>query len=149
MKLCACLLVVNAVVSLCDDATLDPVWLGIFNVLSSLFNIFEDRLSSIQQRGAAIVHNGRGRPSIVIDIGQVESLVELGVSMQRIAEGMGISRVTLWRSLTESGYHMERFTAIDDATLDSAVRGITREFPNAGISMMFGFLRGRNIHVPW
>ena len=148
VKLCACLLVVNIVVGLCDDATLEPVWLGIFNVLSSLFILFEERLSSIQQRGTAIVYNGRGRPSIMIDIGQVENLVELGVPMHRIAEGMGISRVTLWRRLRESGYHMERFTAIDDATLDSAVSDITREFPNAGISMMLGFLRGRNIHVP-
>ena len=148
VKVCACVLLVNAVLGLCDDITQEPVWLGIFNVLSSLFNMFEDRLGNIQQRGAATVQNERGRPSIIVDIAQVERLVELGVPLQCIAEGMGISRVTLWRRLTESGCLMERFTTYDDATLDSAISGIIREFPNAGISMMLGFLRGRNIHGP-
>ena len=75
VKLCSCLLVVSAMVSLSDEETLQPVWFGMFNILSSLFNIFEDRLSDIQQRGAAAVCNGRGRPLIMVDIAQVERLV--------------------------------------------------------------------------
>ena len=77
-------------VSLSDEKTLQPVWLGMFNILSSLFNIFEDRLSGIQQRGAAAVCNGRGRPLIMVDIAQVERLVELGVPFQQISASMEI-----------------------------------------------------------
>ena len=147
VKLCACLLLVSAMVSLCDDEARQPAWLSMFNILSSLFCTFEDRLNDIQQRGSAIVHNERGRPLIVVDIAQVERLLELGAPLQNIAESMGISRITLWRRLRESGVHLDRFTIIDDQILDSAMTGIIRQFPNAGISMILGFLRGRNIHL--
>ena len=131
-----------------DDEDRQPAWLSIFSICSSLFYIFEDRLNDIQQRGSATVRNERGRPLIVVDIAQVERLVKLGVPLLNIAESMGISRITLWRRLRESGVHLDRFTRIDNQTLDSAMTSIIRQFPNAGISMILGFLRGRNIHLP-
>ena len=79
---------------------------------------------------------------------QVEFLRELGFSWEEIADVMMISRTTLWRRLKELGITTGQYADISEAELDSIMSTLVRNFPNSGITMMWGHLRSMSIHVP-
>jgi len=79
---------------------------------------------------------------------QVEFLRELGFSWEEIADVVMISRTTLWRRLKELGITTGQYADISEAELDSIMSTLVRNFPNSGITMMWGHLRSMSIHVP-
>ena len=151
VQLATCLLAISTLISLQELSThQESNFLDLFSTLSSVYVLFEDRLNSVAQGGSHLVslHGGqRGRPRISIDLTQVESLLDLGLSLSDIANFLGISRVTIWRRLSSANLCVTRFSDINDSTLDSVLASITRNSPNIGIAMLTGHLRASNIYV--
>ena len=63
-----------------------------------------------------------GRPSISVDMYEVEFLKSLGFTWTDIARILEISRSTLYRRIAESGLPIQGYTDITDANLDSIIR---------------------------
>ena len=59
-----------------------------------------------------------------------------------------ISRTTLWRRMRELGITTGRYSDVSDSELDSIITTLVRNFPNSGITMMWGHLRSMSVHVP-
>ena len=85
VQLATCLLAISTLISLQELSThQESNFLDLFSTLSSVYVLFEDRLNSVAQGGSHLVslHGGqRGRPRISIDLTQVESLLDLGLSL--------------------------------------------------------------------
>lgn len=100
----------------------------------------------------ALVHRSGlvGRPWLAVNLLQVEFLRSWHFSWTRIAFTLCISRSTLWRRLTESGYDfsVNRFTDISDYSLNQEIKTITENFPEYGERMVIGCLRSKGIFVP-
>ena len=149
MKLTASLLLISVYVSvLRQDAEPVAEWLYLYTLIDLLLVGFEERLNTLQRASNRLLGSpGAGRPRVEVDVTQVERLVELGIPLTSISSTLGISRTTLWRRLSELGLYVQRFTTIDDSTLDSILEGLLNRFPNAGIVMMTGYLRSANIFL--
>ena len=150
INLTASLLLISFYVSvLCQDA--EPAsaeWLHLYTIIDLLLSDFEERLNTLQRAGNRVLGSpGAGRPRVEVNIPQVERLVELGIPLTSISSTLGISRTTLWRRLSKLGLCVQRFTTIDDSTLDSIIEGLVNRFPNAGIEMITGYLRSANIFL--
>ena len=90
-----------------------------------------------------------GRPSIQINIEEVEFLRALHLLWIRIAEILDISRHTLYRWLKNEGILQElQFTEISDNDLDEVMKGIKEEHPNDGEVLVSGHLLAKGIRVP-
>ena len=90
-----------------------------------------------------------GRPSIQINIEEVEFLRALHLPWIRIAEILDISRHTLYRWLKNEGILQElQFTEISDNDLDEVMKGIKEEHPNDGEVLVSGHLLAKGIRVP-
>ena len=88
-----------------------------------------------------------GRPSLSVDMYEVEFLRSLGFTWTDIARCLDVSRSTLYRRLDESSLPLQGYTDIPDATLDSLVRELKLSHPNDGEVMMAAHVRARGIHV--
>ena len=88
-----------------------------------------------------------GRPSIQINIEEVEFLRALHLPWIRIAEILDISRHTLYRWLKNEGILQElQFTEISDNDLDEVMKGIKEEHPNDGEVFTY-LLKAFEFHV--
>ena len=147
VRLAICLMSINILLSSISDQQHAILYMELFTALSGLFVYFEERLEFVHRGERSLLSIGRGRPRIQVDFLQVESLLELNLSLSEIADIIGVSRVTLWRRLTEVNLCVSRFTDIDDSTLDDVISSITHNFPNIGISMLTGHLNASDIYV--
>ena len=87
-----------------------------------------------------------GRPSIDVDMRDIEFLRGLRFSWTKVAEVLGISRSTLYRRLSEEGItHEGTYSDISDNSLDDLIKEIKERFPNDGERMMIGHLTRRGI----
>ena len=75
-------------------------------------------------------------------------LRELKYTWEQVVEVLLVSRVTLWRRLTEMGITTSAYTHISNAELDSIMERLVHNYPNNGTVMMWGQLRSINIIVP-
>ena len=50
--------------------------------------------------------------------------------------------------MRELGMTTGRYSDVSDAELDSIITTLVRNFPNSGITMMWGYLRSMSVHVP-
>lgn len=87
-----------------------------------------------------------GRPSLHIDLEKVEDMRNIGMSMKKISETLGISRSTLYRTLEDSD--LIGFTEISDHDLDELVIRYKQNHPHDGERMLIGYLRSQNVHLP-
>ena len=88
------------------------------------------------------------RPTIEIDIDEVEFLRALQLTWTKMAEIMGISRRTLYRRLKEEDILENlKFSDICDADLDELLIDIKREHPNDGEILIRGHLAARNVRI--
>ena len=148
VRLATCLLAINMLLLLLtNDQQSFATFTDVFTTLSSLYMIVENRLQLVRRSGSHLISFEMGRPRIDIDFHQVESLLELDMSLHEVACFLGVSRTTLWRRLSDANLSASRFTDIDDNTLDLVIASITHNSPNVGISMLTGHLRSANIHV--
>ena len=85
-----------------------------------------------------------GRPVLCINVDQVEMLRQVGYSWQEVADAVGVSRTTLWGRLREQNVTLSPYT---DDELDELVKSIQRDFPNAGLVMVQGYLQSRGVQV--
>ena len=69
------------------------------------------------------------------------------LSTSAFADTVGVSRTTLWRRLREQNVTLSPYTDISDDELNELVKSIQRDFPNAGLVMVQGYLQSRGVQV--
>ena len=103
---------------------------------------------NIGGRLTRVVYSGLpGRPTLMVNVNQVELLRNAGYTWQDIAQCLQVSRSTLWRRLHEGNLRFDRYTDISDHDLDRIVTTIQDEHPNFGQTLMNGYLVGIGIRV--
>ena len=86
--------------------------------------------------------------SFPVSVDNRSKMADYDLNISYIAEALGVSRSTTKRRLREYEISIsERQTDIPDAELDSVVRNIHTEFPNAGYRRMQSQLTVRGINV--
>ena len=88
-----------------------------------------------------------GRPSVELDLAEVNQLISMGFTKTKIAEILGISRKTLYNWISGQPAVVTKFSDIDDTQLDSAISSIKRNHPNDGEVMIKGHLLQKRIRV--
>lgn len=89
-----------------------------------------------------------GRPRIVLSKEAIEGYLHMGYSVSQTAEACGVSRSVLYGRMQQVGIsYRDRFSRLDNNSLDAAVRDIKMNHPNCGEVMIIGHLRARGIIV--
>ena len=100
------------------------------------------------QNEPAYDENLRGRPRFRVTKAQIESLREIGFSWTKIAELVGVSRVTMYRRRRELEIgEQHNYSEITDIQLDAVIQSIVQNSPNSGQVMMRGALLGRGLRI--
>lgn len=89
----------------------------------------------------------RGRPSLVVNIEQVELFRSVGYSWSEISDLLSVSRTTLWRRFHDLNISTCPYSDINDVELDSVIRSIWESHPSIGMILLQGFLASRGIFV--
>ena len=92
-------------------------------------------------------NSGPGRPHFTIDLQKVSFLFQMGFKVNLIARMFLVHRTTLWRGLRTNGITLSSYNDISDSDLLNMVRGIYRQHPHSGVSMMIGHLRSHGVVV--
>ena len=90
--------------------------------------------------------NDVGRPSLQINMEDVEDMRKAGISITKISQALGVSRSTLYRAM--EGSNLLGFTEISDQRLDELVIRYKQTHPFDGERMLIGYLRSQDIHLP-
>jgi len=85
-----------------------------------------------------------GRPKTIVDIEQIKRMRSLRFTWKEIESLLHVSSKTLQRRAKE--WNIERFTDIDDQSLDEIVREIKSQFPASGEVMIRGHLNSRKVY---
>ena len=95
-----------------------------------------------------VMHEGRrGRPSLVVNVEQVELFRSVGYTWFEVSNLLSVSRTTLWRRFRDLNIPTSRYSDISDQELDNIVQSIRESHPNAGLIMLQGFICGLGITV--
>lgn len=89
----------------------------------------------------------RGRPRFDIERDQLEYLASMGFSWTKIADILGVSRMTVYRRRREYGLLADPLDTIDDNNLDRVLRQMRADFPAIGETMVQGNLRATGYRV--
>ena len=89
-----------------------------------------------------------GRPKVEVDLSQVNELTSMGFSKSNIAKMLGISRKTLYNKTVGQPSVMPKYTAMNQAELDSVILSIKENHPKDGEVMITGHLLSKGIRVP-
>ena len=118
--------------------------------LGEITSVLEDAERSWLPVSFAVRSTGSvGRPKFEISKDQLEHLVEYELKTPDIAEALGVSVSTIKRRLREFNISSRAtLTEISDDDLDSVLRSIHTEFPNAGYRRVLSQLILRGIKVP-
>ena len=73
-----------------------------------------------------------GRPSLDIEIEDIEFLRSLRFSLTAIAEILKVSRSTIYRRMEEYGVPFDKYSNISDRVLDEIMTDIKQHHPNDG-----------------
>ena len=90
--------------------------------------------------------NDVGRPSLQINMEDVEDMRKAGMSITKISQALGVSRSTLYRAMESSD--LLGFTEISDQRLYELVIRYKQTHPFDGERMLIGYLRSQDIHLP-
>ena len=118
--------------------------------LGEITSVLEDAEQSWLPLSFAVRSAGSvGRPKFEIRKDQLEYIVEYELKTPDIAEALGASVSTIKRQLQEFNISSRAtLTEISHDDLDSVVRSIHTEFPNAGYRRVLSQLISRSIKVP-
>ncbi|KAK2562721.1 hypothetical protein P5673_014430 [Acropora cervicornis] len=93
----------------------------------------------------------RGSFSLIVGMVYTEAIegyLHLGYSVSQTAEACGVSRSVLYSRMQQLGIsYRDRFSCIDNNSLDAAVTDIKMNHPNCGEVLIIGHLRARGIIV--
>lgn len=128
------------------------------NCCQSLQSLWQVEIESVQDNLSAAsddagytvprIIDGRGRPRAVVSAEQLLHLRSLNFSWTRIAELLGISRVTLFRRRRELGINdTDILMSMDDNQLRSFVSQVREEFPTIGESLVIARIHSAGYHV--
>ena len=82
-----------------------------------------------------------GRPKFDIPREQLEYMIDYDISISKIAIALGVSKSTIKRRIREYGISVQTQEGVlTDSGLDTLVRDIQREFPNAGYRKIYSQL---------
>ena len=92
----------------------------------------------------------RGRPRFVITREQLECLRAEFNSWTQIASDLGVGRQTIYNRRRELGFSFtfQRYTVVNDASLDAAIADEMSHFPRSGETNIIAGLRRRGLFVP-
>ena len=89
-----------------------------------------------------------GRPKFDIPREQLEYMIDYDISISKIAIALGVSKSTIKRRIREYGISVQTQEGVlTDSELDTLVRDIQREFPNAGYRRIYSQLKSRSVKV--
>lgn len=95
-----------------------------------------------------VLHTGNpGRPSVIVNLEQVELLRGSDFTWEEVAQILGISRTTLWRRCRDLAIPLCTYSNISDHHLDNLIGEIQRTNPNIGGCMLQGYLKSQGIFV--
>ena len=89
----------------------------------------------------------RGRPRLEITRDQLQYLASLSFSWTRIANMLGVSRMTIYRRRQEFEMLNEAVRTASDDELRRELNEMRRSHPDYGESMSFGHFRSKGYHV--
>ncbi|MGH0124101.1 UNVERIFIED_CONTAM: hypothetical protein FKN15_018182 [Acipenser sinensis] len=107
---------------------------------------------SINTGGDFVVQRRRegpfGLPRISVSRHQLQIFVSRGYTGKRIAEHLGCSVSYIYKRLKAEGLSpRDKYSNITDNELDTEVKSLHSQYPNAGAEMMNGYLRAKGIFV--
>lgn len=89
-----------------------------------------------------------GRSRIVLSEEAIEGYLHTGYSVSQTAEACGVSRSVFYSRMQQLGIsYRDRFSCIDNNSLDAAVTDIKMNHPNCGEVMIISHLRARGMIV--
>ncbi|MGH0155525.1 UNVERIFIED_CONTAM: hypothetical protein FKN15_032499 [Acipenser sinensis] len=111
-----------------------------------------DTRSSINTGGDFVVQRRRegqfGLLRISVSRHQLQIFVSRGYTGKRIAEHLGCSVSYIYKRLKAEGLSpRDKYSNITDNELDTEVKSLHSQYPNAGAEMMNGYLRAKGIFV--
>ncbi|MGH0118367.1 UNVERIFIED_CONTAM: hypothetical protein FKN15_047772, partial [Acipenser sinensis] len=100
-------------------------------------------------RGRGQGYTGQfGLPRISVSRHQLQIFVSRGYTGKRIAEHLGCSVSYIYKRLKAEGLSpRDKYSNITDNELDTEVKSLHSQYPNAGAEMMNGYLRAKGIFV--
>ena len=111
-----------------------------------MFLVKMAELPGSSDRIATIVSTGR--PSIELDVAEVNHLISMGFTRTKIAEMLGISRKTFYNWISKQSLVAPKFSNVDDTQLDSTIASIKQTHPNDGEVMVKAHLMQKGFCVP-
>ena len=131
------------------DGVVPGIDVSIVNHLREVRDLLSFHCLSFSAHIAERLFTGqRGRPKYSLPQEQLEFSVERRFSVPQISKLLGVSPRTVERRLSEHGLSIRQtYADMNDGDLDSLLRIILREFPNAGYKRMTGLLLGRGIRL--
>ncbi|KAK1166318.1 hypothetical protein AOXY_G12919 [Acipenser oxyrinchus oxyrinchus] len=128
-----------------------------YHCFPELMSVFEnegisDTQSSINTCGDFVVQRRRegqfSLPWISVSRHQLQIFVSRGYTGKRIAEHLGCLVSYIYKRLKAEGLSpRDKYSNITDNKLDTEVKSLHSQYPNAGAEMMNGYLRAKEIFV--
>ena len=94
-----------------------------------------------------VTQGRRGRPSLVVNIEQVELFRSVGYSWSEVSNLLSVSRTTLWRRFHDLNIPTSKYSDISDQELDNIVQSIQESHPNVGLVMLQGYVLSQGVTV--
>ena len=117
------------------------------SAVTVLLESVEDFGTNQGPHATSLPSGAAGRPKFDIPQQQLQYLIDYEISMTKIAQDLGVSKSTIKRRVREYGISVGPRVVLDGSELDTLVRDIHREFPNAGYRRLHSQLKSRGVKV--
>ncbi len=91
---------------------------------------------------------GRGQPSLIVNVEQIEFLLSLRFSVRQIAGLLGVSQITVRRRMSAHGMCVrDRYSQLSAAQVDSLVRDIVHSHPHSGYRLVQSYVNTQGVRL--
>ncbi len=91
---------------------------------------------------------GRGQPSLLVNVEQIEFLFSLHFSVRQIAGLLGVSQTTVKRRMSVHGMCVrDRYSQLSAAQVDSLVRDIVHSHPHSGYRLVQSYVNTQGVRL--